>query len=187
MNSKEHIMQQERDPLNLAGLPLVSPPADDWPLIEKALRAHQTRRRLWKVTAGALTAAASLAVAAGLVLHQAASPPVTEPALSQAKAAPAGGQAAAEAESGNNLASLISLSQRLESSLRIIRSEAGVMPTASLIYQVELEDLVAQVDGELSMNPASTTLWSQRVNLLLDLTQLHENQLRRESHRMASL
>jgi hypothetical protein len=61
------------------------------------------------------------------------------------------------------------------------------MPTATLIYQVELEDLVAQVDEELSMNPDSTSLWSQRVNLLLDLTQLYKNELRRESHRMASL
>jgi hypothetical protein len=30
-------------------------------------------------------------------------------------------------------------------------------------------------------------LWNQRVNLLLDLSRLYENQLRRDYHRMASL
>jgi hypothetical protein len=61
------------------------------------------------------------------------------------------------------------------------------MPTASVIYQVELEDLVAQVDEELSMRPDSLELWSQHINLMLDLSQLYQNQLRREYHRMASL
>jgi hypothetical protein len=61
------------------------------------------------------------------------------------------------------------------------------MPTASIIYQVELEDLVAQVDEELSRRPGSVDLWSQRINLMLDLAQLYQNQLRREYHQMASL
>ena len=61
------------------------------------------------------------------------------------------------------------------------------MPSSSVIYQVELEDLVAQVDEELSMRPDSMDLWSQRINLMLDLSQLYQNELRREYHRMASL
>ena len=61
------------------------------------------------------------------------------------------------------------------------------MPTSSVIFQIELEDLVAQVDEELSMHPDSMNLWSQRVNLMLDLTQLYQNELRREYHAMASL
>jgi hypothetical protein len=61
------------------------------------------------------------------------------------------------------------------------------MPTDSLVYQVELEDLIAQVDEELSVNPESLELWSHRVNLLLDLSRIYENQLRRDYHRMASL
>ena len=48
-------------------------------------------------------------------------------------------------------------------------------------------DLVAQVDSELSVAPDSADLWSQRVNLLLDLSQLYENSLRRDYYRMASL
>ena len=43
------------------------------------------------------------------------------------------------------------------------------MPAESVIYVTELEDLVARVDHELSITPESVELWSQRVNLLLDL------------------
>jgi len=195
MNSKLNIMQQERDSLNLGSLPLVEPPADDWPAIEAALRSQQGRRRLWKAAGGALAAAASIAVAATLVLNPEVIRPVNEAALARSDMTQAPGQVMGQAEeqaetkaaSEEFVTSLISLSQRLETSLRHIRSEVGVMPTTALIYQVELEDLVAQVDEELSMNPDSTSLWSQRVNLLLDLTQLYKNELRRESHRMASL
>jgi hypothetical protein len=182
MNSKLNTMQQEQDPLNLGSLPPVTPPGDDWPAIETALRTHHGRRRLWKLTGGALAAAASIAFVISLVLNQPVSLPVNEPALARADTRQASGQAKEEL-----VASLISLSQRLETSLQHIRSEVGAMPTTSLIYQVELEDLVAQVDEELSMNTDSTSLWSQRVNLLLDLTELYKNELRRESHRMASL
>ena len=189
MNSKVNIMQQERerDPLNLGSLPPVTPPGDDWPAIETALRTHHSRRRLWKAAGGTLAAAASIALAAGLILNQPPSTPANETILTQADSTQPVRSAAVETEKGDVVASLINLSQRLETSLQHIRSGVGVMPTASLIYQVELEDMVAQVDEELSMNPASTTLWSQRVNLLLDLSQLYKNELRRESHRMASL
>jgi len=85
------------------------------------------------------------------------------------------------------LDSLIALSQQMENRVRTFRTEVGGMPTDSLIYQVELEDLVAQVDFELSVQPDSIDLWSQRVNLLLDLSRLYQNQLRRDYHRMASL
>ena len=187
MKTKVRTMQQERDPLNLSSLPPLAPPGDDWPAIKTALLAHQNRRRLWKAAGGTLAAAASIALAAGLILNQSASMHVNEPALTQAHSTQPIRPAAVETEKGDVVASLINLSQRLETSLQHIRSGVGVMPTASLIYQVELEDMVAQVDEELSMNPASTTLWSQRVNLLLDLSQLYKNELRRESHRMASL
>lgn len=180
-------MQQERDPLNLGSLPPVSSPEDNWPAIQAALEANRIGRHSRRVAGGTLAAIAILAVVIGVLLNQA--PVLTEnaPELSQSASGAINRPMPDAAESGEIVASLISLSQRLETSLRHIRSEVGVMPTASLIYQVELEDLVAQVDEELSMNPASTTLWSQRVNLLLDLTQLYKNELRRESHRMASL
>ena len=182
-------MQQERDPLNLRSLPLVSPASDDWPAIEAALRKQNGRQRLLKSAGWALAAAASVTLAVGLLVSSPdsltpADSSAAQPAIAQTNAQAPASQAA---EPASTVDSLIALSQRLETNLRHIRSEVGVMPTPSLIYQVELEDLVAQVDEELSMNPDNTSLWSQRVNLLLDLSQLYRNELRRESHRMASL
>jgi len=201
-------MQQERDPLNLRSLPLVSPASDDWPAIEAALRKQNGRQRLLKSAGWALAAAASVTLAVGLLVRSPDSLPpadssAAQPAIAHTNAQAPGANAQASganaqasgaeapapqaAEPASTVDSLIALSQRLETNLRHIRSEVGVMPTPSLIYQVELEDMVAQVDEELSMNPDNTSLWSQRVNLLLDLSQLYRNELRRESHRMASL
>ena len=46
-----------------------------------------------------------------------------------------------------------------------------MMPAESAVYVAELEDLIAQVDSELSLTPDSIDLWGQRVNLMLDLAQ----------------
>ena len=167
-------MQKERDPLNLGNLPLVAPPSDDWPLIRSALVKHQRRRRFTRYSGGLLAVAAMLMLAVGLFIHQPALVPPSAPATAAATAP-------------QTLGSLITLSQQLENRVRTFRSEVGGMPTDSLVYQVELEDLIVQVDDELSMRPDSLELWSQRVNLLLDLSQLYQNQLRRDYQRMASL
>jgi hypothetical protein len=166
--SKVHIMQKERDPLNLGSLPQMKPPSDDWPLIEVALTKHHRRRRMTRYTGGLMAVAAVLMLAVGLSVQQTAIAPVPVSAPS-------------------TLDSLIALSQQLETRVRSYRSDVGGMPTESLVYQVELEDLIAQVDDELSMRGNSLELWSQRVNLLLDLSQLYENQLRRDYQRIASL
>ena len=173
--SKVHIMQKERDPLNLRSLPLVAPPSDDWPLIRSALVKHQRRRQVARYSGG-LSIAAMLMLAVGLFIHQPAPAPSSAPV-----------SATADTTAPQTLDSLITLSQQLETRVRSFRSEVGGIPTDSLVYQVELEDLIAQVDDELSMRPDSLELWSQRVNLLLDLSQLYQNQLRRDYHRMASL
>ena len=166
--SKVHHMQKEQDPLNLAGLPLVAPPEDNWPEIKSALLKQGKRRKVMRFAGASMAMAATVTLAVGLFLQQ----PAQEP---EPLAAP------------KTLDSLITLSQQLERGIRSYRSDIGGMPTDSLVYQVELEDLIAQVDQELSVQPDSTRLWSQRVNLLLDLSQLYENQLRRDYHRMASL
>jgi len=192
--SKVHIMEKERDPLNLRSLPLVSPPEDDWPVIEAALLGHKRRKRAGVYLAGALAVAATVTLAVGLFLNGALSGPGnaiqnTLPTVAQQDAAlsPPPDLLATSDTEAPPLESLIALSQQLETRIREIRSEVGGMPTDSLIYQVELEDLVAQVDDELSKTPDSQFLWSQRVSLLLDLNQLYEKQLRRDYHRMASL
>jgi len=173
--SKVHIMQKEKDPLNLGSLPLITPPSDDWPLIRSAL-VKQQRRRLVAKYSGGLAIAAMLMLAVGLFIYQPALAPSSAPV-----------PAVAESAAPQTLDSVITLSQQLETRVRSFRSEVGGMPTESLVYQVELEDLIAQVDDELSVRPDSLELWSQRVNLLLDLSQLYQNQLRRDYHRMASL
>ena len=166
--SMVHIMQKVRDPLILTGLPLVEPPEDSWPQIRQTLLRQYQRQRFRRIAGASLAAAAALTLAIGLFIQQPA------PQAEAVKTPPA-------------LDSLIVLSQQLENGIRSYRDEFGGLPTDALVYQVELEDLIAQVDDELSVRPDSTRLWSQRVNLLLDLSQLYENQLRRDYHRMASL
>jgi hypothetical protein len=61
------------------------------------------------------------------------------------------------------------------------------MPAESANYIAELEDLIAQVDTGLSMTPDSIDLWGQRVNLLLDLAQVYQQQWRIDYSRIASL
>jgi hypothetical protein len=177
-------IQVERDPFGLADLPPLDPPTDDWPAIEAALRAHRNKRRSWQFTAASLAMAATLILALGLTLR----PPWPS---AEAPGAPAAAPPAEAAVSANGseqaVDSLIAMSQRLEDQLRRIRNEAPLSSASAVLYQVELEDLVAQVDDELTANPDSAELWGQRVGLLLDLTRLYRNELRRESARMASL
>jgi len=188
------VMQKQQDPLNLQGLPQVPPPRDGWPAIEAALRQDHGRSRLGRYTLGSLAAAAVVTLTFALVVEQ-PFPGDTGDApqrhLRQAQqatdissAADASADAQAPAET---LDSLIALSQRLESRLRRIRDGIGDLPATRLVYQVELEDLVVQVDEELSMQPDSVPLWNQRVSLLMDLERLYENSLRREYRQMASL
>jgi hypothetical protein len=68
-----------------------------------------------------------------------------------------------------------------------LRQETGSMPAESAIYVAELEDLIAQVDSELSVTPDSIDLWGQRVNLMLDLAQIYQQQWETYYGRMASL
>ncbi|MCU0989976.1 MAG: hypothetical protein MUE63_10425 [Xanthomonadales bacterium] len=187
--------QRQEDPLNLQSLPLVSPPRDGWPAVAAALRGDARRRSLGRYAAGALAAAAAVTLALGLYLRgpgHVAVPAegrlVGEGPASQTMLAPAE-VAGATTESGaqDSLDAMIALSQQLEGRLRTIRADVGSLPSSAVVYQVELEDLVVQVDEELSRQPDSLPLWNQRVALLLDLERLYANSLRREYHRMASL
>lgn len=191
--------QKQEDPLNLQSLPMVSPPADGWPVVEAALHRDARRRALWRYAGGGLAAAAVVTLALGLYLREPAdggagsgidlaarqhdAPPATQ--SSAEPTATEENRSAASAPATLN--SLIALSQQLEGRLRAVRAEGGSLAAGAVVYQVELEDLVIQVDEELSRNPDSVALWHQRVNLLMDLERLYENRLRREYHRMASL
>ena len=176
--------QKQEDPLNLQSLPLVSPARDGWPAVEAALRRDARRRSLARYAAGALTAAATVTLALGLYRQQ---PTVESAGPVAADLAGDATQIQAPAPAANTLDALVALSQRLEGRLRHIRTEVGRLPANAVVYQVELEDLVVQVDEELSRQPDSLALWNQRVALLLDLERLYENSLRREYDRIASL
>lgn len=176
--------QKHEDPLDLGSLPLVSPPRDGWPAVEAAL--HADRRRLTlRVAGGSLAAAVTVALAIGVAWHAAETPDSNGIAGTELAAQPM--PPAVEAPPPATLDSLVSLSQGLENRLRLIRMEAGDLPADRLVYRVELEDLIVQVDAQLSQEPDSLPLWMQRVNLLMDLERLYENSLRRDYQRMASL
>ncbi len=188
------VMQRHEDPLDLQSLPPLSPPQDGWPAIESALRNDQRRRRTRHYAVGTLAVAATITLVIGLVAHFSApglnnpGPNDTAPQTAQNVGHPApDARGIASADGGNRVDLLVSLSLLLEQRLRILRSNVGDLPTGAAVYQVELEDLVAQVDEELSGQPRSAPLWNQRVSLLLDLKQLYENQLRREYRQVASL
>jgi len=188
------VMQRHEDPLDLQSLPPLSPPQDGWPAIESALRHEQRQRRIRRYAVGPLAAAATIALALGLVSYFSAlglnTPDSndTAPRTAQMVGHPApDSRGIASADGSDRVDSLVSLSLLLEQRLRILRSNVGDLPTGAAVYQVELEDLVAQVDEELSGQPRSAPLWNQRVSLLLDLEQLYENQLRREYRQVASL
>jgi hypothetical protein len=179
------LRQKQEDPLNLRSLPLVKPEADGWPEIQDALLLDRRKRNTRRLLGGSLAVAATAVLTLALVLDHpfgqnltipadtAALPPVDEPVSAPLK------EPTAE--------SLIALSQKLENRLRMYRSQMGDLPADALVYQVELQDLIVQVDGELSLSPDSVDLWGQRVNLMMDVVRLYENSLRRDYRRMASL
>lgn len=179
------LRQQQDDPLNLRGLPLVQPVEDGWPVIEAALLEQGRRRSVYRIAGGTLAAAATVVLALTVVLFQPAPDPAG--ALPGVDVQANGQEPVSGPLRDPNLESLIAMSQQLENRVRLYRDRFGDLPSSALVYQVELQDLIVQVDEELSLNPESTELWGQRVNLLLDVTQLYENSLRRDYDRMASL
>ena len=179
------LRNERRDPLKLREFPGVRADFDGWPEIESALRQDNRKRRARAIAGGSLAAAATVVLALAFALRT----PVTNPLpdASEGTVTAVGQEAEPVPLREPPVASLIAMSQQLEDRIRTYRTRMGDLPSDALVYQVELQDLVAQVDSELSMTPESAALWSQRINLLLDLSQLYENSLRRDYYRMASL
>lgn len=177
MNELNEKFDQARDPLGLRHLDWIEPQQDGWPGIHAALENRSRNRKhvTW------LALAASLVMAFGLTLRLASentpdAGPVSLPATEQLAGV-----------GDDSLESLIALSQTLEQQLRGMRQGSGSMPADSAVYIAELQDLVAQVDHELSYSPDSVNLWGQRVNLLLDLAQIYQHQWELDYGKMASL
>ncbi|HET6565102.1 MAG TPA: hypothetical protein VFG52_06770, partial [Xanthomonadales bacterium] len=161
-------MTQARDPFGLASLPELQPPQDGWAAVAAGVQQQQRRRRQWL---SGLAVAATVTLVAGIVsiLPQTGEAPVaTENMLATDTVGGAlpptiegvAGESAPtiQGQGPDNLAALQKLSQRLEQNLRYLRSGVGAMPAEMVVYQVELEDLVAQVDDAISLQPESSEL-----------------------------
>jgi len=184
MTEYDHRKQSQSDPLGLSELEAIEPGYDGWTQIESALLDHQASKHNWRRTGSWLAVAASLVLVIGVVLHstETSTPgkmPSAEFATSLADSA--------SVQVNDNVNQLIGLSQSMEEQVSKLRQETGSMPAESAIYVAELEDLIAQVDNELSLTPDSIDLWGQRVNLMLDLAQIYQQQWKIDYGRMASL
>jgi HPt (histidine-containing phosphotransfer) domain-containing protein len=190
MNILFNTFSIHQDPLGLRDLPVIEPERDGWNEIKSSLEEHRVMKNRRKSGFAWLAVAASLALAVMLVNRQVE----TESSLSSPEAShqladssATIGAEPASLDEMNNVDSLIALSQTLETQLKNLRSGTSSMPGNSAVYVAELEDLVAQVDGELSYSPDSVNLWGQRVNLLLDLAQIYQHHWETEYGQMASL
>ncbi len=177
-------MTPGQDPLGLRELPEPQPEdgrlEQDWQAVSAALDARaKNRRRAW---AGALATAASIAlVVAVLGLQRTAE---TGPAADTPMTAE---MQTGDAITATGAEQLMAMSQDAERQLRQLRARVGSMPSEAVVYQVELQDLIGQVDDALSLSPDSTDLWGQRLSLQFDLMRLYSSQLRRNYVRVASL
>jgi hypothetical protein len=179
-----NIMTQPRDPFGLAALPQLQPAQDGWSAVSARLQQDQQRRQHWIY---GLALAATVTLAVGIVALRPPTSDLPTPAESMLAAEQEGSSDAADLTTPDNLQAMQKLSQRLEQNLAYLRTGVGAMPAELVVYQVELEDLVAQVDAAISQQPDSGVLWQQRVNLLLDLNQIYGAGLRRDEPYVASL
>ena len=181
---------KHQDPLGLSELPMIDPPDDGWNGIQAVLVEDRRSRRRQRLLGG-LAVAASFVAVVSIVLLRAPDGKVgldtPDPGVQVAESTESTEALTLPEASDTTVAELVAMSQLLEQRLRHLRDDTAAMPAESVIYVTELEDLVARVDNELSVSPESIELWSQRVNLLLDLEALFQHQFESEYGRMASL
>jgi len=184
MKANEQWKKTTTDPLGLSKLEAIEPNYDGWARIESALQTHQHKRRSWQRAGGWLAVAASLVLVVSITLRNSENVATFDPGLASNTSAEGGSSAVRDSD---NISALIGLSQNMEDQVKQLRHETSSMPAESAIYVAELEDLIAQVDKELSFTPDSIDLWGQRVNLLLDLAQIYQLQWYIDYGRMAAL
>lgn len=183
MTEHDRQKQSSSDPLGLGKLASIDPGYDGWHQIESALNTHKTSKRNWHRHGAWLAIAASFVLVVSIVMFNTQSPSTEFNAPEIATS----GVNTASVTVKDNINALIGLSQSMEEQVAELRRETGSVPAESAIYVAELEDLIAQVDSELSVTPDSIDLWGQRVNLMLDLAQIYQQQWEIDYGRMASL
>lgn len=184
MTAHDQWKQKSSDPLGLGDLDAIEPGYDGWDQIESALKTHRASKRFWQQAGTWLALAASVVMVVSLTLfnkgiNTQSSPPANPVATSA--------DVPASLPVQDNIRALIDLSQTMEQQVAKLRQETGSMPAESAIYVAELEDLIAQVDNGLSQAPDSIDLWGQRLNLMLDLAQIYQQQWQIDYPRVASL
>ena len=184
MTAHDQWKQNTDDPLGLSDLEAIDPGYDGWADIESALLTHKDSKRTWQRAGGWLAVAASLVLVVSITMRNIEDPATINPEIASDTNVGASSSAARDPD---NVGALIGLSQNMEKQVKQLRQGTASMPAESAIYIAELEDLIAQVDNELSFTPDSIDLWGQRVNLLLDLAQIYQQQWQIDYGRMAAL
>jgi len=186
MTAHDQWKQNTDDPLGLGDLEGVDPGYDGWAGIESALLAHKDSKRNWQRAGSWLAVAASLVLVVSITMRNSENPATINPGFASDTSVGESSSAAYDSQT-DNIGALIGLSQNMEIQVKQLRQGTASMPAESAIYIAELEDLIAQVDNELSFTPDSIDLWGQRVNLLLDLAQIYQQQWQIDYGRMAAL
>jgi len=184
MTAHDQWKQNTDDPLGLSDLEAMDPGYDGWADIESALLTHKASKRTWQRAGSWLAVAASLVLVVSITMRNIEDPATINPEFASDTNVGASSSAARDPD---NVGALIGLSQNMEKQVKQLRQGTASMPAESAIYIAELEDLIAQVDNELSFTPDSIDLWGQRVNLLLDLAQIYQQQWQIDYGRMAAL
>lgn len=157
--------QQELDRLHqrvarLKALPPLRPGRDRWPETAARFRAERSRRRMRWVGISGLAAAASVALAVGVVDRPPAAPDLTATQLNEAMVR----------------------SQALESALSAYNPDGRVLDGRTARMAEELEDRIARVDRALEAtellqqqapDQELLQLWRERVGLLDALVDVH--------------
>ena len=184
MTAHDQWKQNIDDPLGLSELEAIDPGYDGWSGIETALLAHKESKRSWQRAGGWLAVAASLVLVISFTMQNFNDPATNSSNLASSTNMESNSIASTDID---NVGALIGLSQNMEGQVKQLRQGTSSMPAEAAIYVAELEDLIAQVDNELSFTPDSIDLWGQRVNLLLDLAQIYQQQWQIDYGRMAAL
>ena len=189
MNAHEEWKKTTGDPLGLSDLESIEPGYDGWAQIESALQAQPVNNRSWRRTGGWLAMAASLVLVVTITMRNTEDTATFDNPIASTNSVEAGNTAVTDPSTGDkdNIGALIGLSQNMEDQVKQLRQKTASLPAESAVYVAELEDLIAQVDNELSFTPDSIDLWGQRVNLLLDLAQIYQQQWQIDYGRMAAL
>ena len=187
MKAHDELINTTADPLGLSNLETIEPDYDGWAQIEAGLQGQQQQKRNWQRTGSWLAVAASLMLVVTFAIRNTETNVGGSSSAARDLAANDLAVNTAPDTTTNNVSALIGLSQNMQDQVKQMREETVSMPAESAIYVAELEDLIAQVDYELSMTPDSVDLWGQRVNLLLDLAQIYQQQWQIDYGRMASL